>query len=394
MRSVSPETELIIGINFGSSETDAAFYDFKYGYKKDLTILPDLKVIQSAVAILEQDGKETICIGDTAILNAPYAKEFQIGFGKRPSEMNLSEKNKMVAFMHSVYVEILCCHPDFAIRPHVVYITGPSSDFVFEKEEKEYLKMAENAGLPIAGIVKRYSAAIFRAISQPDSRVGADYNNGFLLVDYGANTIDFAYIKGSLSKPIYAGCPLGASAIERLLLRYAMENTTDPYMSEFAKLYGNNKESIPYKKMQYKFREAKEQFYGKKLPVFSVSFDYGLLTSSEKTPIYGFGGICIPREKIKQILGQSNRDGYIGQIKEYARYLKNNILINNKVEYVFLTGSASRMDFVKQIFMEVFNLDAWHCASDDNPSMIVSRGIVDLVYERYIAKNMVKNLFF
>lgn len=31
--------------------------------------------------------------------------------------------------------------------------------------------MAEYAGLPIAGIVKRNSAAIFRAILQPDSRV-------------------------------------------------------------------------------------------------------------------------------------------------------------------------------------------------------------------------------
>ena len=104
MRSVNPETEFIIGIDFGSSETSATFYDFKCGDKIDLDILPGLKVVQSAVAILEQDSKETIIIGDAAIQNAPFAKDFQIGFRKRPSEMNLSERNRMVAFMHGVYV--------------------------------------------------------------------------------------------------------------------------------------------------------------------------------------------------------------------------------------------------------------------------------------------------
>lgn len=383
MKSITGEAEFIIGIDLGSSETSAAFCDLKSDYKKDLDILPGVKVIPSAVAILAQDGKETICIGEAAIQNASYSKEFQIGFRKRPSEMNLSERNRMVAFMHGVYIEILHRHPDFATRPHVVYMAGHTSDLFFEKEEKEYLKMAEYAGLPIAGIVKRHSATIFRAILQPESHVDQLCKNGFLLVDYGANTIDFVYINSSLSKPIYGGCPLGASIIERILLRYAMENPSDSYMPEIAKLYGNDEGSYTYQFLLHKFREAKEQYYGKKLPVFSVSFDYDLLTSMEQNVIYGFGGICIPREKINQILGQSNRDGYIGQIKEYVRSFKDNILVDNKVECVYLTGVASQMDFVRSIFIEIFNLDEYHCVSDDNPSVIISKGVADLAYARY-----------
>ena len=377
MKSITGEAEFIIGIDLGSSETSAAFCDLKSDYKKDLDILPGVKVIPSA-AILAQDGKETICIGEAAIQNASYSKEFQIGFRKRPSEMNLSERNRMVAFMHGVYIEILHRHPDFATRPHVVYMAGHTSDLFFEKEEKEYLKMAE-----YAGIVKRHSATIFRAILQPESHVDQLCKNGFLLVDYGANTIDFVYINSSLSKPIYGGCPLGASIIERILLRYAMENPSDSYMPEIAKLYGNDEGSYTYQFLLHKFREAKEQYYGKKLPVFSVSFDYDLLTSMEQNVIYGFGGICIPREKINQILGQSNRDGYIGQIKEYVRYFKDNILVDNKVECVYLTGVASQMDFVRSIFIEIFNLDEYHCVSDDNPSVIISKGVADLAYARY-----------
>lgn len=383
MRSVNPETEFIIGIDFGSSETSATIYDFKYGYKNDLEILPGLKVVQSAVAILAQDGKETICIGEAAIQNASDSKDFQIGFRKRPSEMNLSERNRMVAFMHGVYVEILHRHPDFATRPHVVYMAGHTSDMVFEKEEKEYLKMAEYAGLPIAGIVKRHSAAIFRAISHPDSKVDQHYKNGFLLVDYGANTIDFVYVNSSLSKPIYNGCPLGASAIERILLRYAMENPSDAYMSEFAKLYGNNEESPPYMLLLDRFRAAKERFYWDEHKRFNVIFDYEELTSKGNTQIDGFGHIVIPKERIDEILGLNNRDGYIGQVKEYIKYFKKNILVDNKVECVYLTGGASRMDFIRSIFMEVFNLDEYHCVSDDNPSVIISQGVADFAYARY-----------
>lgn len=383
MRSVNPEIEFIIGIDFGSSETSATIYDFKYGYKNDLEILPGLKVVQSAVAILAQDGKETICIGEAAIQNASDSKDFQIGFRKRPSEMNLSERNRMVAFMHGVYVEILHRHPDFATRPHVVYMAGHTSDMVFEKEEKEYLKMAEYAGLPIAGIVKRHSAAIFRAISHPDSKVDQHYKNGFLLVDYGANTIDFVYVNSSLSKPIYNGCPLGASAIERILLRYAMENPSDAYMSEFAKLYGNNEESPPYMLLLDRFRAAKERFYWDEHKRFNVIFDYEELTSTGNTQIDGFGHIVIPKERIDEILGLNNRDGYIGQVKEYIKYFKKNILVDNKVECVYLTGGASRMDFIRSIFMEVFNLDEYHCVSDDNPSVIISQGVADFAYARY-----------
>lgn len=394
MKSITGEAEFIIGIDFESSETSAAFCDLKSDYKKDLDILPGVKVIPSAVAILAQDGKETICIGEAAIQKALYSKEFQIGFRKRPSKMNLSERNRMVAFMHGVYVEILHCHPDFATRPHVVYMAGHTSDLFFEKEEKEYLKMAEYAGLPIAGIVKRHSATIFRAILQPDSHVDQLCKNGFLLVDYGANTIDFVYINSSLSKPIYGGCPLGASTIERILLRYAMENPSDSYMPEIAKLYGNDEGSYTYQFLLHKFREAKEQYYGKRLPVLSVSFDYSLLTSMEQNVIYGFGGIGLPREKIDQILGLSNRDGYIGQIKEYARFFKDNILVDNKVGCVYLTGGASQMDFVKSIFMEVFNLDEYHCVSDDNPSVITSKGVADLAYARYFCPQVLSEFRF
>ena len=120
MKQVTQNTEFIIGIDFGHGETSAAFYDLKTQEKKDLNILPGLTVVKSAVAILEQEGKETICVGDAAITNAPFAKDFQISFKKRPSEMTPIERHRMVSFMKGVYAGILNNHPDYKTRNHVV----------------------------------------------------------------------------------------------------------------------------------------------------------------------------------------------------------------------------------------------------------------------------------
>ncbi len=83
MKKVTQNTEFIIGIDFGHGETSASFYNIKTQEKKDLDILPGRKVIKSAVAILEQEGRETICVGDAAIQNAPFAKDFQVSFKKK-----------------------------------------------------------------------------------------------------------------------------------------------------------------------------------------------------------------------------------------------------------------------------------------------------------------------
>ena len=149
MKQITQNTEFIIGIDFGHGETSAAFYDLRDQGKMDLDILPGLKVVKSAVAILEQEGTETISVGDAAIQNAPYAKDFQVWFKKRPSEMNAIERNRMLSFMKGIYAEILNRHPDFKTRDHAVYIARPSQDKLWLAEEKAYMQIAEDAGLPV-----------------------------------------------------------------------------------------------------------------------------------------------------------------------------------------------------------------------------------------------------
>lgn len=381
--SNNQNTEFIIGIDFGSTETSATLYDLRSELTYNLDIMPAQKVVNSAVAILEQEGIETICVGDTAIMNAEYAKDFQINFKKRPSEMNVAERNMMLNFMKGVYAAILDTHPDFRTRAHTIYLSGPSCFINFSVEEIEYLKIAEDAGLPVGGIISTMRAASYLV----ENHIAPNNEGRVIIADFGGNTIDLAYIgdKRKHQYPITMRCALGTNEVEKTLLRYSMKNPSDDNMKEFVRLYGKDERTIPYNSMLNKFREAKENFYGKELPVFSVVFDYLELTCNEKTPIYGFDGICIPREKIKEILGVNRMDGYIGKVKEVIKSFKKKISPDNKVDYVYLIGGGSKMDFIKQIFEEIFNLDDTHCLIDDNPSFVVSKGIAQLAYSQYMA---------
>lgn len=392
MKQVTPNTEFIIGIDFGHGETSAAFYNLKTQDKFDIDILPGLKVIKSAVAIVEQEGKEAILVGDAAIQYAPIAKDFQVSFKKRPSEMTKTERNRMISFMKGVYAGILDRHPDYKTRDHIVYIARPSQDKLWKAEENAYLALAEEAGIPVAGIQKESRAAYFRARTQPDSKIDTLVKNGVLIVDFGSSTVDFTYLNDSLTAPIDDGRPLGASMVEQTILEYALSHPNDLTMPRFAQLYGYNEGSNPYNQLLYKFREAKEAFYGKKLPKFQVMFDYGDLTSSEKEQLSGLGGISLSRSEIETILGKNTKNGYIQRVKEAVLAFKTEKLKNNKVVCVYLTGGASRMDFVREIFMEVFGLDEAHCPQDDNPSVIVSQGVAHLSYADVKAKERESDL--
>lgn len=381
--STNQNTEFIIGIDFGSTETSATLYDLRSELTYNIDILPGQKVVKSAVAIWEQEGIETISVGDIAIRSASYAKYFQINFKNRPYEMNVAERNMMLNFMKGVYAAILNTHPDFRTRAHTIYLSGPSCFINFSVDEIEYLKIAEDAGLPVGGII-----STMRAVSYLVEKHIAPNNEGKVIIaDFGGNTIDLAYIgdKRKHQYPITMEYPLGASEVEKTLLRYSMENPSDDNMKEFVRLYGKDERTIPYNSMLNVFRIAKEYFYGKERPVFRMIFDYLEFTCNEKTPIYGFGSVFIPREKIKEILGVNRVDGYIGKVKEVIKSFKKKISTDNKVDYVYLIGGGSKMDFIKQIFEEIFNLDDTHCLIDDNPSFVVSKGIAQLAYSQYMA---------
>lgn len=286
--------------------------------------------------------------------------------------------------MKGVYAGIIEQHPDYKTREHVVYIARPSQDDLWKSEETAYLQIAEDAGLPVAGIQKESRAAYFRARTQPDSKIDQEVKKGVLIVDFGSSTIDFTYLNQSLTSPIDGGCPLGASQVEKSLMEYAFAHPVipDDAMHQFAQTYGMDENSIPYNRLLFEFRKKKEDYYKNKLSSFSLLFDLHDLTSSEKEqiPLGKFGCVNITKPQIDEILGKNTPGGYIENVKNAVIAFKNEKLRDYQVACVYLTGGASRMDFVREIFMEVFALDAEHCPLDEYPERIVSQGVAHLSY--------------
>lgn len=394
-KPITEQTEFIIGIDFGHGETSACFYGLHDEKSMDLHILPGKKVIKSAVAVSENDGHETTSIGDVAWQNASSSDSFRVSFKKRPSEMSQNDRKLMRLFMRGVYNGILTCNPDFKKRDHRVFIARPSSTS-WDSEEDEYLKIAIEAGLPVAGIHRESRAAFFLARVQPDAKINNDLQTGVLIVDFGSSTIDLTYLNEGLKKPIddgfpkKGGYPVGASTVEKLLLDYSLNhpNQGDIITPKIRELCCDEKATEDevtkeeranvYNQLLLAFRNAKEDFYSNRQqqPVFSVIVDYGRITSGIKQHIFGLASFYYSVEDIERIIKK-----YIDEVEAAIRQFKDEKLGNgNPVACVYLTGGASSMDFVRKIMMRVFSLPENKIPGDSDPSLIVSRGVARLSY--------------
>lgn len=386
MININDNTKYVIGIDFGHGETAAAVYDIaKKGKPEKINIRPGKDVVPSAVAIILQEGRKSIVIGEEAvdwIESARQTETFQISFKKRPSLMNAEEKTMMVSFMKGVYNGIRLENVTLNDNNHVVFIARPSNRS-WDKEEELYVDMATEAGIPVAGVYKESIAAYYRARTTVMTDIDEHAKKGgVLIVDYGSSTIDFTYLNNSLTQPIVEGTEgtdLGASIVEDLIMSNSLKNCKYEEFQKFNRLYGHNPKSNSYNAMLFRFRKAKEEFYSKKTSVFfSCPIDLYDLTATEKEQC-GEPDLSrtfkIASEDLKVLL-----QPYIDKVTKAVSEFKTEYLNENKVSCVFLTGGASSMDFVRDIFMKVFELEEKFIPGDNHPSSIVAEGAAHLGY--------------
>ncbi len=375
MKEITATTDYIIGIDFGHGETAAALYNINKNNLENLDILPGKHIVKSMVAITLQENVECIVIGDAVNYYIKSSSKIRLSFKRRPSEMSPDDKELQIAFMKGVYQNILNQNVFLNNKNHVVYIARPSSPS-WDNEGAAYIQMAIDAGIPVAGIHKESRAAFFQARKNVNNdNFGNFLRQGVLIVDFGSSTLDFTYLNDRMKMPIDFGSPgtkFGANSVETKFMRFFLDTSDKPEIKEFKKLYGMNKKSKPYNLMLLDFRKSKETYYsgGGNALIFACRPDLLNMTSGEKNQIDYMGRCEYSREQINQLL-----ESYIKRVRTLVKDFKEKELKERNVSFVFLTGGASRMDFVKGIFMQLFNLDASCVESDNDPSSIVARGI-------------------
>lgn len=363
--------EYVIGIDLGHGETSAAICPIHKGVDaKDLEPAKDLemggnrKVIPSAIAILPNGNAY---IGEAAF-NPEILKQAQVRvcFKQRPENIEGEAEQLMIRFMKEVYHRIRENNSGMLNDDnHLVYIATPSG---WDKNAQAlYLQMGVAAGLPMGGITKESRAAFVRAQQDVTSGLGKKIHKGAIVFDMGSSTLDFTYMNSELPGLIDYGYDCGASFIEKAI--FSEKEKDDENIQLFEKKYPDLKDYLIFEA-----RKIKEQIYFDPTLKVKKSINFDDFVEDEDLEDERFRLSFQPGE-----LNQLLRDnGYLGAIESSMKDYINNHIKGHKIYGVFMTGGASRMDFLKDMICKSWGLEPNQVYRDQDPSLTISQGVAEV----------------
>ena len=363
--------QYVIGIDFGHGETSAAYcsigWDSNKGQLsgvKDIDFGSNTKVIPSAISITT-DGKAYI--GDAAFLPEVLNKaEANVCFKKKPENIDGSAEQLMMRFMKEVYNTIRERNSAlFTDGNHLVYIATPSG---WNETAKDlYGQMAAKAGLPMGGITSESRAAFIKAQQDPDSGLPQYIDKGAIVFDMGSSTLDFTYLTRDNVNPIDWGDDCGASKVEKII--YASKRDGNEEIIDFEKKYPNLVDAL-----LFEARKAKEKVYFHPDMPCRITVNFETIVEDEEFEDTKMKFKYQPGE-LNQMLEEK---GYIGAIRNAMMIFKNEKITGKPIHVAFLTGGASRMDFIKDLVKECWNLPDERIYRDQDPSLTISQGVAVL----------------
>lgn len=371
MANDKSKIEYVIGIDLGHGETSAAIcpmqwdkLDDQLDPAKDLEMEPNRKVIPSAITITA-DG--TAKIG-TAAFDPNILKQAKVNvcFKKKPVSIDGDSEKLMMRFMKEVYRKIRENNGGMLTDGnHLVYIATPSG---WDKASQDlYLRMATEAGLPMGGLTKESRAAFIRAQHDPTANLGRNIEKGAIVFDMGSSTLDFTYHNSSLTNMIDNGYDCGASAVEKSVFANLAKSSES--IQEFSNKYPD---LVDY--LLFEVRRAKEEIYFDTTRKYKKTINFEDFIDDEDLENERF--------RLKFEAGELNQflesNGYIGSIRNaMIDYIKNYIPGQN-IYGVFLTGGASRMDFIKPLVAQCWNVPEDKIFRDQDPSLTISEGVAEV----------------
>ena len=393
---VEPNKQLhkyVVGIDFGHGETSAAIctieWDKSAGKRENNFLDIDLdskarkKVITSAIC--HSNGFSYI--GDEAFEHTDDNSGIRVCFKQKPTSLDGEAERLMMDYMNAVYVRIRESLPELTNDNHIVYIARPSG-WGDEESKEKYRQMALNAGIPLAGLTSESRAAIFYAKS-PSVDFSKEISMGGMVFDLGSSTLDFTYLSDS-DQPIDYGYNLGASIIDRIIYENMILNNEE--VADFVNKYPVYSDALLFKARKFK-EEAYSRNEGSKTVLF-FTFDSFISENSESYNDYSDISVKLKVSNLKELNDLiASKSNYMDNIKNALEDFRDNHIQGKIVNGVFLTGGASRMNFIPPIIASVFNLSLEQIRIDnDNPSLTISRGIALLGTTDAITSILVKEL--
>lgn len=363
--------EYIIGIDLGHGETSAAICPAQWDTAvellepaKDLDMGGNKKVMPSAITILSNGNAY---IGDAAF-NPEILKqaEVRVCFKQAPKDINGEPERIMIRFMQEVYKRIREKNKAILTEGnHIVYIATPSG---WDQNTQElYVEMARIGGLPIAGVTKESRAAFVRAQHDVTSGLGRNIEKGSIVFDMGSSTLDFTYMNKNLTAMIDHGYDCGASFIEKSI--YAKQEEENKAVKLFKKKFPKLCDYLVFEA-----RKVKEQVYFDPSLKVKKTINFDDFIDDEELEDERFKISFNPGE-LNEFLAQN---GYIKSIENAMIDYKNNHIAGQKIYGVFLTGGASRMDFIIPLVCKCWDVEPSQVYRDQDPSLTISQGVAEV----------------
>lgn len=365
--------EYIVGIDLGHGETSAAVCPLQWDTPsanldpvKDLEMGGNKKVMPSAITILD-DEDEKAYIGDSAF-DPSVLKEATVNvcFKKAPKDIDGEAEKLMIRFMREVYIRIKENNPALLREGnHLVYIATPSG---WNQEQQDlYLQMAEKAGIPIAGVTKESRAAFVRAQQDATSGLGKNIHKGAIVFDMGSSTLDFTYMNDANDHMIDFGYDCGASKVEKTIYAKKREecDSIQLFESRYPKL-------VDY--LVFQARTAKEKVYFDPSLPYKKTINFEDFVDDESLEDERFKFVFQPGQ-LDELLKET---GYVDLIEKAMVDFRQNKIKNQPIFGVFLTGGASRMDFIKDLVCKCWDVTPEQVWRDTDPSLTISQGVAEV----------------
>lgn len=378
----------IIGFDLGHGETALTWVRADYQETTPQSLLINNR--KSQITAIAHHPKKGILIGEMAYQMSDVTI-FEIAFKSRHFN-ELSSKEIIQEFGRAIYQHLIDTNQIQLGDQNLFFIGCPSGWWQEEIENYRQL-LCENC-LPNAIVVKESRAALMHAKESGIFTID-ELQKSVLVIDIGSSTTDFTLVKGMSDIPVDFGHDLGASLIDKEILKKTLEYHRQyregkeetlrlgdflrdeeiwqlEDISQLERIFEQN----PWYKnrCELRCRRAKEEY-----------FNY---QDSDEDSIVNIGSEDIQRkfkflplvngkimnailsQPLSELGNKSWRDAFSEQLQAVKHKLDEQGI---EPSAILLTGGASKMGFVVEICQNIFpNLP---CKRDGEPEFSIARGL-------------------
>ena len=375
-----------IGVDIGHGETAVTCYNVNTNTQVHIKLVHECSWTNAIYSAFytDSDGNTRLVGKNEASVLAAQNASFRQNFKKKVSEMSENDRESMKTFVKALYNAIIN-------NPTVKLTAGDDISFCIAcptewslEEAYDYLGLINEAGMTPKWVVSEAWAAYSKLQKKLQGQIPSAQR--ILVIDYGSSTIDYCAVDLTRDNKIVlqSSIPLGAHSVEKSVI-----NDSDAGVLTYAiQIKQEYKTDVNMSLLHFASRRAKEEFFRKIKESFSlnkVPNDPYLLSVSRKH--FSSPPADLEDKPFKWYADESEHDQYLTSIKEYQDYIREfkefivklqkglseNYLYSPDV--IFLSGSASQMDFVKKIIKETFGTKV---VLDDNPEYVVCDGIIEI----------------